>query len=312
MKKRNTLEICRQLQSTLSAYDKGLQVHSVFASAVNMIGEDQFFSVVTERHCLYPMSCRIEGDASLTEAGIRAGMSVIVAGEEIYLPQADLSIDLHRSMEVDLSIGNLLGLSVPENLQAKHAILKELVRGEGCKEDLSTLVTEKYRNPCAEAVKKRLPEFNKAVRAGDIQAVKLAGTLAGGGIGLTPSTDDLLVGYLSVYLAHILAVDYRCLDAALTLTQAMGIEAAKHTNLISGAFLKQCGRGLLSENMIKLIMALYSDSKEEAVRLCGERILKFGSTSGTDILTGVILALLNLNEDIQQSAINGGQYCGKA
>ncbi len=312
MKERNALEICRQLQSTLSACDKVLQVHSVFASAVNFIGEDFFFSVVTEQHCLYPMSCRIEEDASLTEAGIRAGMSVIASGEGIYLPQAEFSIDLRRSIVVDLSICNLLGLSIPEKLQAKIAILKELVRAKGCKEDLSALVTEKYYNPCADAVKKRLPEFNKAMRAGDIQAVELAGALAGGGLGLTPSTDDLLVGYLSIYLAHTLAADYGFLDTALILTKAMGREAAKHTNLISGAFLKQCGRGLLSENMIKLIVALYSDSKEEAVRLCGERILEFGSTSGTDILTGVILALLNLNEDLQQSAINGGQYCGKA
>ncbi len=312
MTERNALEICRQLQSTLSPRIKVLQVHSVFDSAVNIIGDELFFSVVTQRHCIYPMSCRIEGDASLIEAGVKAGMSVISSGEGIYLPQAGFSIDLHRGMEVDLSIRNLPSLSAPEKLQAKLAILLELVCTKGCEEDLSTLVTEKYRNPCADAVKKRLPEFNKAVRDGDIQAVKLAGALAGGGIGLTPSSDDLLVGYLSVYLAHTLAIDYSCLDAAMRLTQEMGREAAKHTNLISGAFLKQCGRGLLSENMIKLIVALYSASKEEAVRLCGERILKFGSTSGIDMLTGVILALLNLNEDIQPSAINGGQYCGKA
>jgi hypothetical protein len=101
---------------------------------------------------------------------------------------------------------------------------------------------------------------------------------------------------MAVYLAQSVAVDRSHLDEALRLTKAIGEEAAGHTNLISGAFLKQCGMGLLSEDMTRLVIALYSDSSKETIRLCGERILKHGSTSGTDMLTGVILSMMHLND----------------
>jgi hypothetical protein len=189
------------------------------------------------------------------------------------------------------------GLERPNNLVYKVDILTMLIREKGCREDLSTLVTGEYRNPYADAVAKRLPELNKAIRECDDQAAELAGKIAGGGIGLTPSSDDLLVGYMSVYLASSKAKDNIHFEEALKLTQVMGEKAAERTNLISGAFLKQCGMGLLSEDMAELIYALYSDSEADAIRLCGKRILEVGSTSGTDMLTGVVLAMLNLNAE---------------
>lgn len=295
MKEYNSFEICQRLRSIVSDYNKKLVVHSVFSSTINIYGEDIFFSVVTERHCLYPMSCRMEEKFPLTEAGIKSGMHVIVTDDRIYFPQADLVINLLSSNLIDLSVRNLKGLHIPMDLDEKVIVLKELVSDKGSKDDLSTLVTGEYDNPYAEAVAKYLPEFGRAVREGNKHAAALAGAFAGGGIGLTPSSDDLLVGYMTIYLAQTVASDCSHLEDALLLTMAIGEEAAGHTNLISGAFLKQCGMGLLSENMIKLVIALYSDPRKETIRLCGERILKLGSTSGTDMLTGVILSMINLN-----------------
>jgi hypothetical protein len=155
-------------------------------------------------------------------------------------------------------------------------------------------------------VAKRLPELNKAIRECDNRAAEHAGHIAGGGIGLTPSSDDLLVGYLSVYLAESKTRGNSHFEEVLKLTQAMGEKAAEHTNQISGAFLRQCGRGLLSEDMAELFRTLYSASEADTVRLSGQRIIKVGSTSGIDMLTGVVLALLNLNAEERYPRINGG------
>ncbi len=295
MKEWNATEICGQLRSVVSEYNKELVIHSVFASTINVFGEDLFFSIVTRRNCLYPMSCRIDEMLPLTELGLRSGMCVIVSEDSISIPQADLVIHLLGSNTLDLSIRKLEGLYIPEDLEEKTAVLKELVRAKGCRDDLSTLVTGEFDNPYAQAITKYLPEFGRAVREDNIRAAELAGAFAGGGVGLTPSSDDLILGYMTIYLARSLAVDPSRLEDALRLTKAIGEEAAKHTNLISGTFLKQCGMGLISENMTKLVIALYSDSKKETIRLCGERILEYGSTSGTDILTGMILSMLNFN-----------------
>ena len=293
----HAIDMCQSLQNTLSIYGSELQVQSVFASAVNIVGEDLFFSILSDQHCLYPMSCRVGCMAPFTEYGIKADMSVTISDDSIRVMQASVRINLHSCKVRDLSIQSMNGLDSLKNRTNKTDILMELIRENGCREDLSTLVTGEYKNPYAEAVAKRLPELNKAIRECDNRAAELAGNIAGGGIGLTPSSDDLLVGYLSVFLAESKMRDNSHFEEVLKLTQAMGEKAAEHTNLISGAFLRQCGRGLLSEDMAELIRTLYSSSEADDVRLSGQRILKVGSTSGTDMLTGVVLALLNLNAE---------------
>lgn len=302
----HAIEMCQCLRSTTLIYGGELQVQSVFASSVNISSQDLFFSIVSDKLSLYPMSCRAANKAPFTEQGIRAGMYVTISEDSIRILQASFEISLHSCKVRDLSIRSMYGLEPIKDLTFKADILKKLIREKGCREDLSTLVTGEYSNPYTEAVAKRLPELNKAIRECDERAAELAGKLAGGGVGLTPSSDDLLVGYMSVYLADSKARNNSFFEEALKLTQAMGEKAAEHTNRISGAFLKQCGRGLLSEDMAKLILAIYSDLGADTIRLCGQRIQNYGSTSGTDMLTGVVLAMLNFNTDFQYPTFNGG------
>jgi len=265
-----------------------------------MIGDDIFFSLLTNKHCLFPMSCRVLNDIPFTKLGITEGMEVITSCDRICIPKADSMIDLKDSMERDLSFDKKKDLLVPRNLALKVEILKELINDKGSENDLSTLISEKYSNPYADLVSKRLPGLNEAIKEGNLLAGELAGSLAGCGIGLTPSSDDMLIGYMAAYLADSIAKGYR-LEESYQITNAMGNEASKRTNTISGAFLKQCGMGLLSDDMTKLMCAIYSDSNKEIIRKCGECIQNFGSTSGTDMLSGVVLAIVNLN---------GGEYFG--
>lgn len=296
MKELNSVELCTRIKALLLVNKKTLQVHSVFASAVNVIGEDLFFSMTSDIHCLFPMSCRVANDIPFTKYGIREGMDVIVSDGRIIIPQAELAVNLNDSMERDLSFDQIQGLLVPKDLPLKVEILKELIRDYGCENDLSTLITGKYKNPYVDLVRNKLSGRKEAIKEGSLQAGEWAGRLAGCGIGLTPSSDDLLIGYMSAYLSDSIAKGGSC-EAAYQITKAMGDRAAEHTNTISGAFLKQCGRGLISEDMRKLICALYSDSEAETVRKYGQRIQSFGSTSGTDMLTGVVIAIDDLSDE---------------
>lgn len=298
MKRLTTVELCQRLRAVISVNEKPLQVHSVFASAVNMIGEDIFFSFLSDKHCLFPMSCRVSIEIPFPEYGIREGINVIASGDTIYIPKEDIFINLKGSLERDLSFDKVEGLLVPENLFFKVELLKELIREKGCENDLSTLITGNYSNPYADLISQRLPELRKAIKKGNLLAGEQAGRLAGCGIGLTPSSDDLLIGYMSVYIADSKAKGCSW-EEVYKITNAMGNKAAECTNSISGVFLKQCGRGLFSEDMSKLMCALYSDSKAEEIRKCGERIQSFGSTSGTDMLTGIVLAMIDLNDELR-------------
>jgi hypothetical protein len=266
------------------------------------MGEDIFFSLLSHSHGLFPMSCRVMNEIPFTQYGITEGDVVVTSDDRIYFPKAEIGINLKNSVERDLSFDNKEGLFIPEDLVFKVELLKQMIGEKGSESDLSTLITGKYRNPYADLVRIRLQELTKALKEDSRLVGERAGRLAGCGIGLTPSSDDLLIGYMSVYLADTKAKRCSSIET-YKMINAMGSEAAKHTNTISGAFLKQCGMGLFSEDMSLLLCALYSDSQIETVRKCGKRIQNFGSTSGTDMLTGVVLAIVELN---------GGEYFGKA
>lgn len=293
MKEIKAVELCARLRPVLIKNKETLQVHSVFTSAVNIIGEDIFFSILSDRSCLFPMSVKVLSEIAFTESGIREGMEVITVGDKILIPQADLLINLKDIVEKDLSFHKNEVLLLPEDLAFKVELLKKLIENKGCEQDLSTLVTGKYTNPYADLIRIKLPELQKVIKNNTEQAGILAGRLAGCGIGLTPSSDDLLIGYMAAFLAYSTAKGSSKEDIYKVIS-VMGSMAAEHTNTISGAFLKQCGMGLLSEDMTKLMLGLFSDTEAEEVRKYGQRILSYGSTSGTDILTGVVLAIDHL------------------
>lgn len=301
----NPVETCMRLWSVLREKNRSVQIHSVFSSAVNIIGDDIFFSILTDRHGLYPMSCRVSSEIPFTEYGLQAGMKMLVGNGVMNILQAGIQIRINGSAIRDLSVSSVRGLRIPDNLDAKVTLLKELLWENGSEDDLSTLVTGKYQNPYADFVKKRLAEFEEVIQRGDVSAAGRAGELAGCGIGLTPSSDDLIVGYLSAYLVDSKAKEksskaaYKTVNAIgivneIGIVNAIGNEAAKHTNVISGAFLRQCGQGLLSEDMLSLLRTLYSGAGSEEVLAYGRRVLSYGSSSGTDILTGVVLAITAL------------------
>ena len=79
--------------------------------------------------------------------------------------------------------------------------------------------------------------------------------------------------------------------------------AAQRTNRISGAFLLHSGEGYVSEDVLRLLALLCSGADGQRVRDAAARVAAFGSTSGSDILTGIVLAIIHHD---------GGKNSGKA
>ena len=147
----------------------------------------------------------------------------------------------------------------------------------------------------------RLPQLFAAVAAGEAaQAGEAAAAIAGCGVGLTPSSDDLLTGYMA--MLHALSA-IGVLGDVVPMTRAIASRAAQRTNRISGAFLLHSGEGYVSEDVLRLLALLCSGADGQRVRDAAARVAAFGSTSGSDILTGIVLAIIHHD---------GGKNSGKA
>lgn len=273
------------------------EVLSAFSHAVNLDTPAGLVSVLTRARCLQPMGCVVEPAGSFEQGAFAPGMRARLTGRELRI--GDAKIALAGATPTDLSVRGALcpdGAASAVEPQ-KHRptlrpapLLTVLASGRG-EDGLSALVTRCKSNVYADFLAPRLPRLFAAVAAGDAaEAGEAAARIAGCGVGLTPSSDDLLTGYMA--MLHALSA-IRVLGEIALITRAIAARAAQKTNRISGAFLLQSGAGYVSEDVLRLLQLLCSDSDAQQIERAAARVAAFGSTSGSDMLTGIVLAIIH-------------------
>ena len=273
------------------------EVLSAFSHAVNLDTPAGLVSVLTRARCLQPMGCVVEPAGSFEQGAFAPGMRARLTGRELRIGDAEIA--LAGATPTDLSVRGAL---CPDGAAAavepqKHRptlrpapLLAVLASGRG-EDGLSALVTRGKSNVYADFLAPRLPRLFAAVAAGDAaEAGEAAARIAGCGVGLTPSSDDLLTGYMA--MLHALSA-IGVLGDVVPMTRAMAARAAQKTNRISGAFLLQSGAGYVSEDALRLLQLLCSDSDAQQIERAAARVAAFGSTSGSDMLTGIVLAIIH-------------------
>ncbi len=131
----------------------------------------------------------------------------------------------------------------------------------------------------------RLRMLKAAWMAGGEALEKAAASLAGWGMGLTPSGDDFMAGMMLA-----LWVD----RAALTPRAAFLYRvAAPRTTLLSRAFLRAARDGLADAHWHHLLRAL-AEGGEAEIRHAASETLAFGATSGVDMAAGFLFYWFDL------------------
>ena len=119
------------------------------------------------------------------------------------------------------------------------------------------------------------------VNADISSARKLASQLAGLGVGLTPSGDDMIMGAIyAVWIIHPA-------DVARVIAQEIANTAAPLTTSLSAAWLKAAGRGEAGSLWHEFFDTLFSSNHTQIEEALGN-ILAVGETSGADALAGFI------------------------
>jgi len=123
-----------------------------------------------------------------------------------------------------------------------------------------------------------------AWRGGDTMATAAAArSLSGLGPGLTPSGDDLLAGFLIGTVRASGRLDPRLADAVVAATLG-------RTNDIAGARVRHAAAGRIEERMDDVVTALLGES-DAALEDAVGRAVRWGHTSGIDILVGLLLGM---------------------
>jgi len=287
------LAICRRLGLLIEAGALRGTVHSVFDHAVNLAFEDRLglIGLIASERTLTPYAASVRAGAPFPGLGIQAGMTAALADGAAVFPEADIRLDLSGAERVDLSVDSIQPQgSVPPPRSRLPALLSVLCEGDAA-QGLAPLVTQAPDNVYTRFLRSRFDRLTEAVAAGDADgAAEAAERVAGCGAGLTPSSDDLLAGYLLTL--RVLANVGLARDARAFLPD-MARRAAGKTNRISATFLLHSGEGLASEAMLALLSTILSDADDTAVGRSAGRVASIGSTSGGDMLAGMALAILH-------------------
>ena len=289
MKSTSTAEaISAQLLELLPQQPEPAAVHSVFRTSANLLYQGQLVTLLDDTRPLYPCAVRL---GSLLPA-LTAGEPVLLCRERILFSRSGFTVTLDRAQVTSLSL-----LSPPSTLQQPHPAaaeaLRETILTRGKPEGFAPLLTMLEAspsplpdNPYVRYAANRIPALFAALRQWDAEAAgEAAYSIAGCGIGLTPSADDFLCGVMASVLASAIARGEQ--NKWLPITAAMAERAAPRTNLISAAFLRQAACGQLSSDVLTLIRTLYSSVLSLRLPSAAMNVIAFGETSGTDILTGI-------------------------
>jgi hypothetical protein len=234
-------------------------------------------------------------------ADLQTGMAVIIERGTISIPTPSLRLSTQNSQPWDPHPHLEPGACPPERLERNLARLLTLMAGRASREGLAALArpeadaaspptdapatNESFLLHTARPAAARLLE---GATHQHIQSVRQgASTLIGLGPGLTPSGDDLLIGFMAAtsLLGEPLGLSsewYHRLHREL-LTIARG-----RTNQLSITWMEYAQQGQVAEHLGRLFQALVGDDArplEEAALT----VLKTGATSGSDLLAGIIL-----------------------
>ncbi len=112
----------------------------------------------------------------------------------------------------------------------------------------------------------------------------MARALCGRGMGLTPSGDDMLAGWMAIgWLLHGPQPDF------LAACQHIVAIAQQQTHLLSQCWLECAANGYVAEPIGTLLHAL-TQQDEQQLALSTQAVLAMGATSGYDLIQGILLA----------------------
>ncbi|GEM03149.1 hypothetical protein HMI01_01370 [Halolactibacillus miurensis] len=249
------------------------RVHSLFKRGINIEFDDThlFLSAASEPLSAFGINIAPDKLADV-KAVVRVGDLVVKKQHALVIYGEAAIIAIHYN---DLSV---MDLSFPTVICQKKAIQETVLYQMLEQSKLTEQIGLELNDTAVEHIEQliNLPKQNKQTQ------LALIDYFLGRGLGLTPSGDDLLMGYTMAVMAFQVSQDW--LDCL-----AYKVSENK-TTYISIAYFHALLHDHLSENFVALVKLLDTNNRE-VIETVIKEIQQYGHTSGYDTLYGFWLGL---------------------
>ena len=267
-------------------------VHSVFRSAVNLspAKESNLLTLVTSSEADLPQGIRVDTpeDFSFESGALRAGEPAACRDELLRFGPLTIGLRGARrwkcdlpSLQADLTDPSVATAwqSVWDALNARQVQLNAEIVAQDLLRSDATLRAGAAMRGLLDATRRTDPAAPASVRP-----------LIGLGSGLTPSGDDLLVGYLAGLWCAVRNSRER--TQFVTGLGETVIRLSQRTNAISRTYLTHAARGQVSSRLADLAEAICRGENSDRLLAAAESAMQVGHTSGMDAVTGLLIGLV--------------------
>jgi hypothetical protein len=268
------------------------RVHSVFRRACNLESErGELITLLGVEAGNLPRGLRCAPAEVPLAHWLHPGQLALIDGGVLQVPEARLCVDFSRAPAWHCE---RVGIDLRERAVAPALErLRGALRGHPAAQGFAPLLfspggaQSSLERSIAARLQRALPALAHALRQrrADEAGCALA-QLAGLGVGLTPSGDDFIVGFLAALWSRGAAE-----RGTRTLLEGLAAPLARlalHSPAISRQQLIDAIHGHFAQHLVELLRAL---SRGEAVETHAARVLYSGHSSGADTVTGLLFGL---------------------
>lgn len=282
-----TLKYYDQVKMTRETYEriKGLSysgvIHSIFNHTVNLLVDETLLITIADESVAF-------GPNSISVNGLNIATLHLSVNDSVNIKDEMLTIN-------NKLIVNFQNVTIIDFDKIKHShdssLIKEKVNTVQKSEWYQSQQKNLYKHLLAEAVSAQLIENQQILKVAVAakstqQMIEALNNYIGLGIGLTPSGDDFLTG-----LAFVASLENypneRLKEALHTVLETV----EKKTNVISESQYKMALQKEARYEVVQATQALLSDHAYDVVEQSIKSILSIGSSSGFDLLQGILFGL---------------------
>lgn len=274
-------------------------VHSVFRSAINLrlTRGNKLLTLVTSSEADLPQGIRVDTPADFSFEIFHAGEQATCRDDILLLGSLTIELRDARRWKCDLpalqvDLKNLTMLSAWQRAwqmlnERQVSLGSEIIAKDLFRSDETIRVGVPHR------AGKAMRNLVEATQRYDLTAASTVRALIGLGAGLTPSGDDLLVGYLVGLWCSVLDKSER-VQFVTNLGKTV-IRLSRQTNDISRTYLYHASRGQVSSRLANLAEAICHGEDSDSLAAIAESAMQVGHTSGMDAVTGLLIGLAAWN-----------------
>lgn len=270
-------------------------IHSVFKSALNfrLTRGSKLLTLVIPSEADLPQGIRVDTPNDFSFDIFRADEQVTCRNKKLQFGYLTIELGEARRWKCNLPIlqmnmANPLvatawrcawqTLNKQQRLLGSEIVAEDLFRSD---ETIRAGVPRKAGEAMRTLVE-ATPRYNLTVAS-------LVRALIGLGAGLTPSGDDILVGYLAGLWCSVLDKNER-IQFVTSLGKAV-VRFSRQTNDISRTYLYHASRGQVSRRLAELAETICHGEYPDRVLSKVESAMQVGHTSGMDAVTGLLIGL---------------------